>query len=187
MNHSRSLTSANGVAPGDSAPIEAVARLAKGADILVHEAMYVPALEAYVHDRIAKGSPIRFDDYMAHMLAYPGRTFGQLYHRFFIVNDLADGKFDLGESGCLDLADVKLPVLVVAGKNDVLAPKEAVEAVTNLSFAIPRGGSLALIGESGSGKTTTARMVVGLEMPTAGEVRVAGKVVAPRPNTQQRR
>lgn len=52
---------------GDTAPIEAVTRLAKGADILVHEAMYVPALEAYVHDRIAKGSPIRFDDYMAHM------------------------------------------------------------------------------------------------------------------------
>ncbi len=51
----------------DTAPIEAVARLAKGADILVHEAVYVPALEAYVRDRIAKGSPIRFDDYMAHM------------------------------------------------------------------------------------------------------------------------
>ncbi len=52
---------------GDTAPTAAVARLAKGADILVHEAMYVPALEAYVHDRIANGSPIRFDDYMAHM------------------------------------------------------------------------------------------------------------------------
>ena len=52
---------------GDTAPVEAVARLAKGADILVHEAMYVPALEAYIHGRIAKGSPIRFDDYMAHM------------------------------------------------------------------------------------------------------------------------
>ncbi|HLG96694.1 MAG TPA: MBL fold metallo-hydrolase [Bryobacteraceae bacterium] len=52
---------------GDTAPIEAVARLAKGADILVHEAMYVPALEAYVRNRIAQGSPIRFDDYMAHM------------------------------------------------------------------------------------------------------------------------
>lgn len=60
--HDRSI-----VFSGDTAPIEAVTRLAKGADILVHEAMYVPALEAYVHDRIAKGSPIRFDDYMAHM------------------------------------------------------------------------------------------------------------------------
>jgi ribonuclease BN (tRNA processing enzyme) len=31
--------------------------------------MYMPALEAYINDRIAKGSPIRFDDYMAHMKA----------------------------------------------------------------------------------------------------------------------
>lgn len=51
----------------DTAPIESVARLAKGADILVHEALYLPALEAYIRDRIAKGSPIHFDDYMAHM------------------------------------------------------------------------------------------------------------------------
>ena len=28
---------------------------------------------------------------MAGMHAYPGRTMGQLYHRFFRVNDLADG------------------------------------------------------------------------------------------------
>jgi ribonuclease BN (tRNA processing enzyme) len=52
---------------GDTAPVEAVARLAGGADMLVHEAMYVPALEAYVRGRIAKGVPIRLDDYMAHM------------------------------------------------------------------------------------------------------------------------
>jgi ribonuclease BN (tRNA processing enzyme) len=52
---------------GDTAPIETVARLAEGADMLVHEAMYVPALEAYLRDRIAKGAPVRFEDYMAHM------------------------------------------------------------------------------------------------------------------------
>jgi ribonuclease BN (tRNA processing enzyme) len=54
---------------GDTAPIDSVVRLARGADILVHEAMYVPALETYVRDRIARGVPIRFDDYMAHMKA----------------------------------------------------------------------------------------------------------------------
>ena len=37
------------------------------------------------------------DDYMANMLAYPGRTFGQLYHRFFRVNELAQGKLQLTE------------------------------------------------------------------------------------------
>src|SRR3954466_5371612 len=85
-----------------------------------------------LHDREMLAHIEAVDDYMAHMLAYPGRTFGQLYHRFFIVNDLADGKFDLGERGAVDLADVRVPVLTVAGKNDVLAPREAVEAVTAL-------------------------------------------------------
>ena len=54
---------------GDTAPTQAVAALAKGADMLVHEAMYMPAMEAYIRGRIAQGSPIRFDDYMAHMKA----------------------------------------------------------------------------------------------------------------------
>ena len=52
---------------GDTAPVETMVKLARGADILVHEALYMPALEAYIRGRIAKGSPIRFDDYMAHM------------------------------------------------------------------------------------------------------------------------
>ena len=52
---------------GDTTPLEAMAALAKGASVLVHEAMYVPALEAYIRSRIAAGVPIRFEDYMAHM------------------------------------------------------------------------------------------------------------------------
>jgi polyhydroxyalkanoate synthase len=72
------------------------------------------------------------DDYMANMLAYPGRTFGQLYHRFFRVNELAQGKLELTEDRYIDLAAVTEPVLVVAGKSDVLAPVPAVLAVENL-------------------------------------------------------
>jgi ribonuclease BN (tRNA processing enzyme) len=52
---------------GDTAPLEAVAALAKEASVLVHEAMYVPALEAYIQSRVAAGVPIRFEDYMTHM------------------------------------------------------------------------------------------------------------------------
>jgi ribonuclease BN (tRNA processing enzyme) len=52
---------------GDTAPLETVAQLAKGADFLVHEAMYVPALEAYIRGRISSGVPTRFDVYMEHM------------------------------------------------------------------------------------------------------------------------
>jgi ribonuclease BN (tRNA processing enzyme) len=54
---------------GDTAPSEAVAKLAKGADVLVHEAMHMPALESYMRAEIAKGRPVRFEDYMAHMKA----------------------------------------------------------------------------------------------------------------------
>ena len=54
---------------GDTAPFETVAKLAKGADVLVHEAMHVPALESYMRAEIAKGRPTKFEDYMAHMKA----------------------------------------------------------------------------------------------------------------------
>lgn len=54
---------------GDTAPLEAVAQMAKGADVLVHEAMYVPALEDYIRGQIAKGRPVKFDAFMAHMKA----------------------------------------------------------------------------------------------------------------------
>ena len=54
---------------GDTTPLEAVAKMAKGADVLVHEAMYVPAIENYLHARIAKGFPVKFDAFMAHMRA----------------------------------------------------------------------------------------------------------------------
>lgn len=43
-----------------------------------------------------------------------------------------------------------------------------------ISFDIPAGGCVALIGASGSGKTTTARCMVGLHRPLAGQIRLDG-------------
>ena len=54
---------------GDTAPSEAMAKMATGADVLVHEAMYVPATATYIRGEIAKGRPIKFEDLMAHMKA----------------------------------------------------------------------------------------------------------------------
>jgi ribonuclease BN (tRNA processing enzyme) len=53
---------------GDTAPLE-VAKMAKGADVLVHEAMYVPAVEKYIRAQVAAGRPVKVDDFMAHMKA----------------------------------------------------------------------------------------------------------------------
>jgi len=54
---------------GDTAPLDAVADMAKGADVLVHETMYLPAVETYIKDQIAKGRPVKFEPFMAHMKA----------------------------------------------------------------------------------------------------------------------
>ncbi len=54
-------------------------------------------------------------------------------------------------------------------------PRQFVHAVDGLSFAIERGTTLALVGESGCGKSTVARMLVGLYAPSSGSVRFDGE------------
>ena len=52
-----------------------------------------------------------------------------------------------------------------------------VKAVDDISFTLQQGETLALVGESGCGKTTTAKLILRLEEPTSGEVLIDGKDV----------
>jgi spermidine/putrescine transport system ATP-binding protein len=50
-------------------------------------------------------------------------------------------------------------------------------AVKSLDLDVPTGSFFALLGPSGCGKTTTLRMVAGLETPTSGTIRLAGREI----------
>jgi polyhydroxyalkanoate synthase len=100
------------------------------------------------------------DRFTANMIAYPGRTFGQLYHRMIKHNQLRTGKVDLSGHE-IDLADVRVPVLVFAGNTDGIAPIPAVRALTGLlpnapevRFEIVPGGHLGMLtGRAARGTT----------------------------------
>jgi peptide/nickel transport system ATP-binding protein len=57
-------------------------------------------------------------------------------------------------------------------------PRTMLRAVDGVSFEIRRGETLALVGESGCGKSTIARLLVGLYPLTRGEIRIDGQSVA---------
>jgi oligopeptide/dipeptide ABC transporter ATP-binding protein len=65
-------------------------------------------------------------------------------------------------------------------------PQLAVRAVDDVSFSVAKGRTLALVGESGCGKTTTGRCVLFLQEPTAGDIIVNGQRVDPRDEAAMR-
>ena len=65
-------------------------------------------------------------------------------------------------------------------------PRRWLKAVDGVSFDIPRGQTFALVGESGCGKSTVARLIVGLHEPSAGRIVFDGRDVAQVRNSADR-
>jgi polyhydroxyalkanoate synthase len=100
------------------------------------------------------------DRFTANMTAYPGRTFGQLYHRFVKGNALVEGTFELDDR-TISIADIEAPVLVFGGATDGIAPVPAVKAVVpkltgsrEVRFEIVPGGHLGMLTGRGARGTT---------------------------------
>lgn len=102
------------------------------------------------------------DHFMANMIAYPGRTFGQLYHRFLKGNVLKEGTFELDDR-TIEISRITAPVLIFGGANDGIAPIKAVKAVAPLltgseevRFEIVPGGHLGMLTGRAARHTTWA-------------------------------
>ena len=100
--------------------------------------------------------------FMSNMTAYPGRTFGQLYHRFVKGNALARAAWRSATGRSTSPRSV--PVLVFAGNTDGIAPLPAVRAVVPLltgspqvRFEVVPGGHLGMLtGRAARGTTWAA-------------------------------
>jgi polyhydroxyalkanoate synthase len=100
------------------------------------------------------------DAFVAQMYAYPGRTFGQLYHRFIKSNDLRTGSFELDDRR-IELSAIRVPVLIFGGITDGIAPIPCVSAGVSLLTgaeevrfeAVPGGHLGMLTGRAARGTT----------------------------------
>ncbi|HEX3780640.1 MAG TPA: alpha/beta hydrolase [Pseudonocardiaceae bacterium] len=129
----RILTSASRVLGGVPSPVVKWVYQLSGFDKYVTKPV---AILSHLDDREFLAQIEAVDRFMDRMIAYPGRTFGQIYHRFFRANDLSGGTVTLGDRP-ISLADVRVPVLVIAGLDDGIAPKRSVHRLVEVLDGAP--------------------------------------------------
>jgi polyhydroxyalkanoate synthase len=164
---------------------------------LVKKAYQLAAFDKYVTKPYAVLRNIDDRDFLAqieavdrftdNMLAYPGRTFGQLYHRFFRTNDLADGSIEIG-GRAIHLAEMTQPVLSIAGEGDGIAPMPAVHHVGRLlpkarevMLETAPGGHLGVLTGRAARRTTWPLLERWLAEHDGRERRQKRKPLVPRP------
>jgi ABC-type multidrug transport system fused ATPase/permease subunit len=87
----------------------------------------------------------------------------------------------LGDASIIKKSDDKLDVIHEGFNSEIelkevcfTYPNRNMPAIANVSFAIPAGSSIAIVGPSGAGKTTLADVLLGVLIPDRGSVLVSG-------------
>ena len=108
------------------------------------------AVATHLHDRDYLAQIEAVEHFTANMAAYPGRTVGQIYHKFYRANALAKGSIEVGGT-LIDLAAAKQPTLLIAGRSDTIAPRRAVAHLAqvlpdaDVEFVTATGGHLGVL------------------------------------------
>ncbi|KAG8795173.1 hypothetical protein FRC17_008175, partial [Serendipita sp. 399] len=89
-------------------------------------------------------------------------------------NEVADGLIPYPPKECLELQGMKIEFRNVSMKY----PKSKKYALRNVSFTIPVGATVILVGENGSGKTTTVSLLSRLFDATSGEIFVDDRPIS---------
>jgi oligopeptide/dipeptide ABC transporter ATP-binding protein len=94
----------------------------------------------------------------------------------------------MSEQALLEVSDLVTHYPVRRGLAAAAArrPRNWVHAVDGVSFSLNRGEMMALVGESGCGKTSTVQTILGMVKPTSGAVRLNGTDIAGLPEGQMR-
>jgi polyhydroxyalkanoate synthase len=105
------------------------------------------------------------DRFTANMTGYPGRSFGQIYHRMIKGNQLATGVVRMDGKREIALADITVPMLVFAGESDGIAPVPSIRPMVDLvphaasvRFEVVPGGHLGML-TGRAARSTTWRII----------------------------
>ncbi|KEY60906.1 oligopeptide/dipeptide ABC transporter ATP-binding protein [Serratia sp. DD3] len=81
---------------------------------------------------------------------------------------------NIAEPNCLPFIEGK-GIYHAYGRAGLFSSKQRNFVLENIDITVPKGKTLGIVGESGSGKSTLSRLLLGLEVPTVGQVEYAGK------------
>ncbi len=127
-----------------------------------------------MNDQLSAGAGMPTDD------PHPGEGDGTGIDSNEIATDVvghAPTEFDPHAEPILEVRDLRM-YFPVKSSGLVRRTIGHVQAVDGVSFQVPAGGSLGLVGESGCGKSTTGRMITRLYEPTSGSILFEGKDIA---------
>jgi peptide/nickel transport system ATP-binding protein/oligopeptide transport system ATP-binding protein len=99
------------------------------------------------------------------------------------VSGAAAPPLDPAATPILEVRDLKMYFPVKSG-GIINRTVGHVQAVDGISFQVPEGTALGLVGESGCGKSTTGRLITRLYDPTGGSIKFDGKEIATIPKRQ---